>query len=146
MSYFEIGIYNPKSAANVGTLWRTAYQLGAAGIFTIGQRYKTQPSDPFNVPRHIPLRNYADFDVFLASKPIGSILVGVEQGGTLLSNFDHPPQAIYLLGAEDRGLPREVLEKCNAIVTLEAMLRSSFNVTVAGSIVIYDRIFGKKVK
>jgi len=51
-----------------------------------------------------------------------------------------------LLGAEDKGLPVEVLEKCNTIVSLEAMLRPSFNVTVTGSIVIYDRIFGKKVK
>jgi len=145
MSYFEIGIYHPKSAANVGTLWRTAYQLGAAGVFTIGQRYKTQPSDPFKVPRHIPLRNYTDFDAFLTSKPIGALLVGVEQEGTLLSDFDHPPQAIYLLGAEDKGLPPDVLEKCNAIVSLEAMLRPSFNVTVAGSIVMYDRVFGKRV-
>lgn len=146
MSYFEIGIYHPKSAANVGTLWRTAYQLGAAGVFTIGQRYKTQPSDPFKVPRHIPLRNYADFDTFLTSKPIGSLLVGVEQDGTLLSDFDHPPQAIYLLGAEDKGLPEAMLAKCNAIVSLEAMLRPSFNVTVAGSIVMYDRVFGYKAK
>lgn len=146
MSYFEIGIFNPKSAQNTGTLWRTAYQLGAAGIFTIGKRYQNQPSDPFKVPRHIPLRNYSDFDAFYENRPAGSLLIAIEQGGTLLSDFDHPPQAIYLLGAEDRGLPQHILEKCNAIVTLEAMQRPSFNVTVAGSIVMYDRIFGQKVK
>lgn len=144
MSYFEIGIFNPKSAKNAGTLWRTAYQLGATGIFTIGKRYQNQPSDPFKVPRHIPLRNYADFDAFFESRPAGSLLVGIEQGGTLLSEFDHPPQAIYLLGAEDRGLPVDILEKCHAIVSLESMLRPSFNVTVAGSIVMYNRVFGKK--
>ena len=145
MSYFEIGIYHPKSADNVGTLLRTAYQLGAAGIFTIGQRYKTRPSDPYKVPRHIPLRNYADFDVFLACKPVGALLVGVEQDGILLSDFGHPPQAVYLLGAEDYGLPGHVIQKCQTIVSLEAMIRSSYNVAVAGSIVMYHRVFGNKI-
>jgi len=144
MSYFEIGIYNPKTAQNVGTLWRTAYQLGAVGVFTIGKRYKKQSSDPFQIPRHIPLRNFTDFDEFLKNRPDGSILVGVEQNGTLLSAFDHPAQAVYLLGAEDDGLPDFVIEKCNAIVSLEAMTRSSYNVAVAGSIVMYNRVFGNR--
>ncbi len=38
MAYFEIGIFHPKTKENIGTLWRSAYQLGAAGIFTIGKR------------------------------------------------------------------------------------------------------------
>ena len=146
MSYFEIGIYKPKTIGNVGTLWRTAYQLGAAGVFTIGKRYKNQASDPFKVPRHIPLRNYADFDAFLENRPSDSLLIAIEQNGTLLSEFDHPPQAVYLLGAEDYGLPKLVLEKCQAVVSLEAMIRPSFNVAITGSIVMYDRVFGKQVK
>jgi tRNA G18 (ribose-2'-O)-methylase SpoU len=131
---------------NIGTLWRTAYQLGAAGVFTIGKRYKKQASDPFQVPRHIPLRNYADFDTFLQNRPSGALLVGIEQDGTALTTFDHPPQAVYLLGAEDYGLPAQVIEKCHAIVSLEAMIRSSYNVAVAGSIVMYDRVFGNKLR
>lgn len=146
MAFFEIGIYNPKTAHNVGTLWRTAYLLGAAGVFTIGKRYKKQPSDPFNVPKQIPLRNYSDFETFLENRPSGSLLVGIEQDGDLLSGFDHPAQAIYLLGAEEYGLPEHVLKKCQAVVSLEAMMKSSFNVSVAGSIVMYDRVFGKKDK
>lgn len=34
--YFAIGIYHPKTEMNMGTLWRSAYQLGASYIFTIG--------------------------------------------------------------------------------------------------------------
>jgi hypothetical protein len=30
--YFEIGIYRTKCAANVGTLWRSAFQLVCSGI------------------------------------------------------------------------------------------------------------------
>ncbi|MFP4470907.1 MAG: RNA methyltransferase [Bacteroidales bacterium] len=144
MPYFEIGIYQSKSVDNLGTLWRSAYQMGAAGVFTIGRRYKNQPSDPFKVPKHIPLRSFKEFDHFLLQRPSGAILVGVEQGGTPLSEFEHPPQAIYLLGSEDLGLPEYVLEKCNLLVSLEAMIKSSYNVAVAGSIVMYDRVFGKQ--
>nr|NQU90779.1 RNA methyltransferase [Bacteroidota bacterium] len=144
MPFFEIGIYNVKSAGNVGTLWRSAYQLGAAGIFTIGKRYQGQPTDPFKTLRHIPLRNYENFDDFLNHRPMGSVLVGIEQGGTPLSRFHHPPQAVYLLGGENCGLPNEVIQKCNSLVSLEAMIRQSYNVAVAGSIVMYDRVFGDK--
>ncbi len=145
MSFFEIGIFNSKNADNLGTLWRTAYQLGAAGIFTIGRRYAHQPSDPFVAGKHIPLRNYETFESFLLNRPLGAVLVGIEMGGTPLSQFDHPPQAVYILGAEDNGLPNRVLEKCNCLVSLEAMMRPSYNVAVAGSIVMYDRVFGRRM-
>ena len=36
--YFGIGIINPKSKTNVGSLWRSANILGASFIFTIGKR------------------------------------------------------------------------------------------------------------
>eukprot|EP01047_Picozoa_sp_COSAG01_P129466 COSAG01_NODE_58919_length_303_cov_0.759804_1_plen_52_part_10 len=34
--FFGIGIVHGKSRANQGTLWRSAYQLGAAFTFTVG--------------------------------------------------------------------------------------------------------------
>lgn len=142
MSYFEIGIYNSKWVQNLGTLWRSAYQMGAAGIFTIGKRYKSQPSDTFGVYKQIPLRNYDDFDHFRKSLPEGTVLVAIEQGGIPLGQFNHPKQAVYLLGAEDTGLPQEVLKQCHAIVSLEAVTKPAYNVSVAGSIVLYHRIFG----
>ena len=66
LGYFEIGIYRPKHWENVGTLWRSAWQLGAAGIFTIGAKPKRQITDVLRVDKRIPLRCYEDFDAFLA--------------------------------------------------------------------------------
>ncbi len=43
--YFGIGIYQAKHFDNVGVLWRGAYQLGAAFIFTVGKRYRPHASD-----------------------------------------------------------------------------------------------------
>lgn len=141
MSYFEIGIYNPRNSENIGTLWRSAWQLGAAGIFTIGRPYKLQTSDTSAAHRLIPLRHYPTFDDFLLARPLGALLVGVEIGGQPLATFKHPDQAIYLLGSEDMGLPEKVLAHCNAVIAIEAINRASYNVAVSGSIVLYHRLF-----
>ena len=141
MSYFEIGIYHTKTESNVGTLWRSASQLGAASIFTIGKRYHHQTSDTYKTPKHIPLRHYLTFDEFLYNRPFGSVLIGIEMGGTPLSKFTHPKQATYLLGAEDSGLPNEIIKQCNQIISLESVGQSSFNVSVVGSIVMYHRVY-----
>jgi tRNA G18 (ribose-2'-O)-methylase SpoU len=141
MSFFEIGIFHPRNDENIGTLWRSAYQLGAAGIFTIGRAYRRQTSDVVRVEYQIPLRHFLDFEAFDAARPVGAMLVGIELGGTPLAQFDHPEQAIYLLGSEANGLPEYVLERCNAIVTVEAVNKVSYNVAVAGSLVLYHRIF-----
>lgn len=145
MPYFEIGIYHTKSEVNIGTLWRSAYQLGAASVFTIGKRYKEQASDTYKVTRHIPLRHFETIEDFLAQRPVGAMLIGIEMGGVPLLEFTHPKQAVYLLGAEDNGLPNSIIEKCNRVIALQAVGRPSYNVAVAGSIVMYDRMFsGKK--
>ena len=145
MGYFEIGIYHPKTEMNVGTLWRSAIQLGAAGIFTIGLRYRKQSSNTYKAERHIPLRHFETFEEFLNARPYGALLIGVEMGGRELTGYTHPKQAIYLLGAEDHGLPKEVMQKCNSVISLQAINQPSYNVAVAGSIIMYHRQFGLSV-
>ena len=141
--YFEIGIYCPKMECNYGTLMRSAYQLGASGIFTIGARYKRLNSDTCNSSRHIPARSYKDFEEFLATKPKEAQIIAVEDpkyGGKYLKNYCHPVQAIYLLGNESTGLPEEIVKKCNGVVSIESDRTYSYNVSVAGSLVMYDRL------
>lgn len=138
--YFEIGIFRGKTPANVGTIWRSAYQMGAAGIFTIGQRYPKQASDTTQAYRHIPLREYATFDDFLSAVPYDCQIIGVEMRGKALGQFTHPERAIYLMGAEDQGLPKDVIAKCHRLVSLPSVRSNSYNVSVAGSLVMYDRM------
>lgn len=137
--YFEAGIYGGKSPLNVGTLWRSAFQMGAAGIFTIGRRYPQQASDTVKAYRHVPLREFATLEAFLAAQPRACPIVAVEMGGRALEGFVHPERAMYLLGAEDHGIPPGVLERCQHVVSLPAIRIESYNVAVAGSLVMYDR-------
>lgn len=139
--YFEIGVYNLKTPVNLGTLWRSAFQLGASGIFVIGKRYHRQGSDTVKAYRHVPLRQFANFDEFKVARPYDCPLIGIEMGGEPLSSFSHPQRAIYLLGAEDGGLPNKIIQECQHLVSLEAINTLSYNVAVAGSLIMYNRQF-----
>lgn len=139
MAFFEIGIYAPIHNENIGTLWRSAYQLGAAGIFIIGKVRRSQSSDTSKTQQQIPFRIYPNWNDFLQHRPQRSRLVAVEMGGTPLKTFQHPPEAIYVLGSEANGLPQHVLADCEFVVSLETLRYPSYNVAVAGSIVMYHR-------
>lgn len=140
--YFAIGIFNPKKAVNVGSLWRTASIFGAAYIFTIGARYQKQSSDTMKTYRHIPLNTYPDFDDFYSHLPYNARLVAVELSETArdLAAFAHPERAVYLLGAEDHGLPQAVLDCCHHVIQMKGDY--CLNVAVAGSIALYHRVGG----
>lgn len=137
--YFGIGIFNGKNSDNIGTLWRSAAILGADFIFTIGKRYKKQCSDTMKTPRHIPLYAYTDADDFFSHVPYGCPVVAVEMHdeSVMLEEYCHRERCIYLLGAEDNGIPESVLYRCKEIVQLTG--DTCYNVAVAGSIVMYDR-------
>lgn len=138
--YFGIGILNGKTQVNYGTLFRTAQIWNAAFVFTIGRRYKIQCSDTMKSFRHVPTYNFADFGQFNKNRSYDCRLIGIEilPDSIPLSRFVHPERACYLLGAEDSGLTKEAIEKCQAIVSIPG--DRCLNVAVAGSIVLYDRI------
>lgn len=137
--YFGIGVLNGKEPANIGTLWRSAGNLGANFIFTVGNRYKHQATDTARTPRHVPLYHYRDVHDFMSHLPAGCRVVGVEMtdDAVPLQGFQHPERCIYLLGAEDAGIPADVLNWCDSMVQIIG--EHCYNVAVAGSIVMYDR-------
>ena len=137
--YFGIGIFHGKNEENIGTLWRSANILGADFIFTIGKRYSKQCSDTMNTPKHIPLWHFDDWDDMFHHAPYNCPVVAIEldDRSVPLETFVHPERCIYLLGAEDHGLPSEILDRCWA--TVQLLGDRCMNVSTAGSIVMYDR-------
>jgi tRNA G18 (ribose-2'-O)-methylase SpoU len=138
--YFGVGIYHNKYDDNLGMLFRTAHAVGASFVFTIGTRYHKPATDTPKSWKNIPLYQYADFADFKHSVPLGAEVVAIEMDddSILLKEFQHPKQAVYLLGAEDYGLTQDILDKCDHVVRLDT--KFSLNVAVCGSIVLYDRI------
>ena len=139
--YFGIAIYGAKHSTNVGSLWRTADSYGAAFLGTVGKRYGNQPSDTTKAPQHTPLVHYSDLNDLIEHLPHGCPLIGVELDprAVPLDKFSHPERGLYLLGAEDNGLPPAVVDRCHYLVEIPALTHSSLNVAVAGGIVASHR-------
>ncbi|MGB1004032.1 MAG: RNA methyltransferase, partial [Salibacteraceae bacterium] len=137
--YFGIGIQNGKTPENLGVLWRTAQNMGANFIFTIGNRYENQACDTHRAVKAIPYFHYETFNDFFNHLPKGARLVGVEltDDAEALETFSHPRRCVYLLGAEDHGLSKKAQEKSHFLIKFNSI--KSLNVAVAGSIVMYDR-------
>lgn len=138
--YFGIGICNGKFEENAGILCRSAQIFCASFIFSIGDRYKKVVTDTSKSFKSVPVYNYRDEKDFLMHTPYDVQLVAVEisDRSVSLSSFSHPERCIYLLGAEDSGIPKLILDNCQHIVQLPGDF--SMNVSVAGSIVMYDRL------
>jgi len=139
--YYGIGVYHIKTKINIGTLWRSAYIFGASFVFTIGKRYQKQSSDTLKTYRHAPLWTFDTFKDFKDHIPLSARIICIEIDGRAISlkEFIHPQQAIYLLGAEDNGLPEDVMEKYQRVY-IPSSRKFSLNVAVAGSIIMYDRL------
>lgn len=139
--YFGVAVYRPKIGANVGMLWRSATVYGAAFLATVGHRYSKHPADTPNTPLHTPLCHYTDLDDLIRHLPHSCPLVGVEldERAVPLDTYRHPVRALYLLGAEDDGLPPAVLDRCHEVVQVPSPMPRSLNLAVAGSLVMAHR-------
>lgn len=138
--FFGIGIEHPKTKVNYWTLFRTAQIYNADFLFLVGARFSKGSPDTMKAFRHVPVYSYKDIEDFNDHRPYGCLLVGVEMTdeAVALKDFNHPKQGAYLLGAEDHGLSKRALELCQKVVKLPG--EQSLNVSVAGSIILYDRL------
>jgi tRNA(Leu) C34 or U34 (ribose-2'-O)-methylase TrmL len=134
-----IGVFKPKSKENIGTLIRSAKMFNADFVFMIGERYTSQCS-AVKLDEKIPVFYFKDFASFCEAMPPVEKFTCIEltNNSKPLSSYKHNRKGIYILGSEDNGLPKEILEsdRCEFI---EIEGNSSLNVAVAGSIVLYDR-------
>jgi tRNA(Leu) C34 or U34 (ribose-2'-O)-methylase TrmL len=80
------------------------------------------------------------------------IIIEINNNSIPLQEFSHPDNAVYLLGSENpsRKIPNELLDKYPVIEIpkywgLPKIQKGCFclNVSVAGSIVLYDRLIKK---
>jgi len=141
--YYGIGIERGKTEFNYWTLFRTAQIFDCDFLFVIGEKYKRHGADTMSSYKNIPVFSYKDFDDFKEHRPFACKLVGIEMTDSAIDikEFVHPRNAIYILGSEDNGLSRKARDVCNDIIKLPG--EKSLNVSVAGSIVLFDRLMKK---
>lgn len=136
--YFGIGVEGVSKSANIGALLRTAHAFGAAFCFTIASGWDARDARRADTPSHAPLWRFPD----LASLalPQRCVLIGIElmENAIELPSFRHPLNAAYVLGPERAGLSPGLLARCQRVVRMPT--RFALNLSLAGALVLYDRL------
>lgn len=142
--YFALGVEGITKPRNAGALFRTAHAFGAHFVFAIAPNIplrQVQGTDTSKTAEHVPLYEYetpGELDL-----PRGCRLVGIEflDDAVTLPSFRHPDRAAYVLGSERGSLTPALLERCD--YTIKVPTSFCINVSVAGAIVLYDRMISR---
>jgi tRNA G18 (ribose-2'-O)-methylase SpoU len=139
--YFGIGAEGVSKSANVGALLRTAHAFGASFCFTLGAGFDARAArsaDTSDTATHVPFWRFPSLGEM--KLPEGCTLVGIEmtEDAAELPSFRHPLNAAYVLGPERSSLSPELLARCRHVVRIPT--RFSLNLSVAGALVLYDRL------
>jgi tRNA G18 (ribose-2'-O)-methylase SpoU len=139
--YFGIGVEGISKPMNLGALLRTAHAFNASFAFAIRpviDMAAVLRSDTSIAADAMPVQIHKDVESF--TLPVGCRLVGVEitEDALELPSFTHPRAAAYVLGAEQDNLSPEIIARCDYVVRIPT--RFCVNLSVAGAIVMYDRM------
>jgi RNA methyltransferase, TrmH family len=143
-----VALYGVKHPGNLGAVLRTCDAVGARGVILIGAT--TDPHDPASVRAsmgtivHQQLVRCSDGEFVAWSRADDRTLVGTS--GAAERDYReavYPRGLVLLMGAERRGLPRELLAACQEIVRIPMVGRAdSLNLAVATGLVLYESVRG----
>jgi tRNA(Leu) C34 or U34 (ribose-2'-O)-methylase TrmL len=139
--FAAVGLVNPKSRENVGSVLRAAGCYQAAMVAIAGSRpdhfMGRIPTDTQKAYRHIPTLRIAD--VFEAI-PYDCVPVAVEllPDAKSLITFAHPERAFYIFGPEDGTLGKSITDRCKHKIQIPTAFCMNLAATV--NVVLYDRL------
>ncbi len=135
-----LGLLNPKTPSNVGSVMRAAGCYQVNSVHYTGQRYGRAAK--FNTDTHhskqdIPL---IGVNCLLQSVPKKMDIVCVELvvGAIPLPAYEHPEKAFYLFGPEDGSISQQIIDKANAVVYIPT--QGCMNLAATVNVLLYDRL------
>ena len=126
----NLALWRVADPGNVGTLLRSADAFGAGVLLSDGC------ADPFG-PKALRAAMGSTFRVPLRPFELRNAVALVADGGDSLDTLDR--YDTFVLGSEREGLPAEVVEQCDARMSIPVQGVESLNVAMAGTIVLYER-------
>lgn len=135
-----IGLINPKSPSNVGSIMRAAGCYGVNSVFYTGNRFdkaKKFTTDTKKVYQRIPLIHCQSLAEMI---PLGATPVAIEliEGAKPLTQYQHPKSAYYIFGPEDGSLDKETLKACKETIYIPT--QGCMNLAATVNVVLYDRL------
>lgn len=135
--YSAIGLYNPKTPANVGSVLRAAQCYGSSIVAYTGNRYKKASTDTMKAYRHLPLIQVEDLFSII---PYDCVPVAVDllDDARTLVHYTHPERAFYIFGPEDGTLGKAITSRCRDKVYVP--MDGCMNLAACVNVVLYDRM------
>ncbi len=135
-----VGLVNPKSPENVGSVMRAAGCYGVDEVYYTGNRFELArrfATDTKQMVEKIPLLGVDDLMVFI---PQGCVPVVVDliDGATPLPDYVHPERAFYIFGPEDGTLDPALYGAVKDVVYVPT--RGCMNLAASVNVILYDRL------
>ena len=148
----EISLFEPRIPQNTGSIARTcaAFNITLNLIeplgFKLDDKYlKRAGLDYWHLMNIV---NYPDFDVFKKAKINNRLISFSKKNGTYLRDFKFQKNDVLLFGREDNGLPDQIIDRSEALVSIYMPNKAtelnynkgvrSLNLSVACGIALYE--------
>ncbi|MGL4847085.1 MAG: RNA methyltransferase [Aeromonas veronii] len=135
-----VGLVNPKSPENVGSVMRAAGCYGVDEVYYTGNRFELArrfATDTKQMVEKIPLLGVDDLMAFI---PQGCVPVVVDliDGATPLPDYVHPERAFYIFGPEDGTLDPALYGAVKDVVYVPT--HGCMNLAASVNVILYDRL------
>jgi len=136
----SIGLCNPKSPVNVGSVMRAAGCYGVDDVFYTGVRFeraKKFNTDTGNAGSKIALTG-VDSLVSDVTPETKIVCVELVEGAISLPEYQHPDNALYIFGPEDGTISQALIDKADDVVYIPTI--GCMNLAATVNVLLYDRL------
>jgi len=141
---FKIGLCNPKSPENVGSVMRAAANYRAESVSYTGQRYeralqyrKDLADTSRKWGRNISLSGVDDL-LDTVTEEVQVVCIELAENAISLPDYQHPDNALYIFGPEDGSISQEIINQADAVVYIPTV--GCMNLAATVNVVLYDRL------
>ncbi|MDP5032108.1 MAG: RNA methyltransferase [Paraglaciecola sp.] len=137
----HIGLVNPKSPENMGSILRASGCYQVSSIHYTGTRYDRASQYVTDTKkRHLDISPTHVTNIIAVAKTLSLQTVAVElvEGAIPLPHFSHPVNALYVFGPEDGTIEQSILDECDHVVYVPTI--GCMNLAATVNVVLYDRM------
>lgn len=143
-------LMNPKYSRNVSQVVRACSCFGIEQCWFTGNRVQMELDGAKRMPREERMKGYSAVDIvqydypFEQFKDVTPIGVEVLENAEMLTDFEHPENALYVFVPEDGSLPDVAKRHCHRFVFIP--MRHCANLAASAYITLYDRFLKRAWK
>jgi len=143
-SNVSIGLINPKSPDNVGSVLRAAANYRVGKVFYTGDRY---PRAIERKARTVDMSRKISKDIGLnqvqclmdtLTEGMQVVCVEFAVNAIPLPEYQHPENALYIFGPEDGSIEQEIIDLADAVVYVPTV--GCMNLSASVNVLLYDRL------